>query len=269
MSAPEGTCRLCLVDGKLTYEHVPPDGAGNNQKTITSRFEEWFSPTKWTGKGPQEQRGAGAHTLCGDCNSRVTGAWYVPEYIRWARAGLSLIQDIPAGCKVATIEMDGTYPLRFVKQVIAMFFSVNSLEFSRKNRDLATFVLDRDRSGLPSGYDVHLALVRGRRARSIGVAGIISNGQNYLVTEVAFPPFGLWMTIGTPSNDMGRITTFGSCEYDEQRSVKLDVLVGEVFSPYPCDYRSEADIRAARKARSDEGGKPLPAQPDDQEPAEG
>jgi len=58
-----GTCRLCLVEGKMSFEHVPPQSAGNNRKIVLSPFEEWFSPDKWSGRGPQNQRGAGGHTL--------------------------------------------------------------------------------------------------------------------------------------------------------------------------------------------------------------
>jgi hypothetical protein len=246
---PDGPCKLCLAEGKLTFEHIPPEAAGNDQKVISAAFEEWFSPTKWTGKGAQQQRGAGDHTLCADCNNRVTGRWYVPEYVKWAQAALGLLQSIPPEAKMAELEINGGFPLRFIKQVVAMLFSVNSIEFAQKNRELAKFVLERDAVGLPEGHEVYLALVRGRMMRGVGLAGVLdtASGNSYGITEVAFPPFGHSMRIGeiTPE-PLGRITEFATVGYDDRRKVVLRVLVGEVFSPYPGDYRSKAEIEATR-----------------------
>jgi hypothetical protein len=58
-----GDCHICGVHGPLSYEHVPPEAAFNDRMAVKANMGEWFSEGKWTGKGQQQQRGAGEYTL--------------------------------------------------------------------------------------------------------------------------------------------------------------------------------------------------------------
>jgi hypothetical protein len=69
---------------------------------------------------------------------------------------------------------------------------------------------------------------------------------------VAYPPFGLMLTIDTPlGEDFGRISHFGQFDYNERAEVRVVALVGEVHTPYPGDYRTlEEVLREAAKDRN-------------------
>jgi hypothetical protein len=84
-----GRCRICGKDGDLSFEHVPPQKAFNDQRLIAYSVEGWV--TKKAAKGRQFQGGAGAYTLCRQCNSD-TGAWYANEFVTWSLIGADVLQ---------------------------------------------------------------------------------------------------------------------------------------------------------------------------------
>jgi hypothetical protein len=86
-----GICRLCGNYGKLSFEHVPPESAFNDQRILVSSFEQMLTrehPDEF--KGRQQQRGAGDYTLCGKCNND-TGHWYVPAFTSWAQQAMRVV----------------------------------------------------------------------------------------------------------------------------------------------------------------------------------
>lgn len=89
------------------------------------------------------------HTLCAKCNND-TGAWYGPAYVDWAQQGMRLLMASRGHPTLA--HPYRIHPLRVIKQVVTMFFSVNSDLFHTKNEDLVRFVLNRYEVGIPSKY---------------------------------------------------------------------------------------------------------------------
>lgn len=66
----------------------PTAGAGNTDPVWAQNMDQWLSAgpayaRKGQPLGRQQQRGAGGHLLCGQCNSLI-GTTLVPEYARWA-----------------------------------------------------------------------------------------------------------------------------------------------------------------------------------------
>jgi hypothetical protein len=87
-----GVCHLCGVNGKLSFEHVPPEAAFNDQRVLESDIhrliggdliKELEKPT-----GKYNQRGAGKYTLCDRCNTS-TGGWYGGFLRRVRQTGVS------------------------------------------------------------------------------------------------------------------------------------------------------------------------------------
>jgi hypothetical protein len=108
---------------------------------------------------------------------------------------------------------------------------------------LVKFVLDRWAKGLPPEYNIYMTVVGGG-ARSSGLsAGLqLDQGRTSVVTEVAYP-FALLMTLGPDwRDDLGRITHFADCGYDEQRDVRVRLVAGEIVTPYPQDYRTREQV---------------------------
>jgi hypothetical protein len=59
-----GICRLCGTHGKLSFEHVPPESAFNDQRILRSTFEQVLAKEDNLDdlEGSVQQRGAGAYT---------------------------------------------------------------------------------------------------------------------------------------------------------------------------------------------------------------
>jgi hypothetical protein len=142
----------------------------------------------------------------------------------------------------------GPYPLRFMKQVVAMMLATSPPSLGENHPELAEFVLDRHRIGLPETFAFYLSLYAGPQARMTGVAGRLQwdpppTRMDTLV-EVAWPPFAYAMTIDSeplavPSSD---ITAFTTVPYEARADIDLQLLVGFGHTLYPADYRTRAMI---------------------------
>jgi hypothetical protein len=245
----DGQCRLCGINGRLSFEHVPPQAAFNDKRVVKARMGEWFSDAKWSGKGEYQQGGAGDYTLCVTCNND-TGTWYGAEYVEWVRRAFEMLDRVPGGrlapAGLVPVTFSGVRPLRFLKQAVTMIFSANGPGFAEKNEELVRFVLNREARHLPALYDVYLTLVRGQHARKVGVGGMLrfDSQDHVLLSEVAHPPFRIVLTIDSPPlKDHGRISHFGACGIDDEADVTLLLSTGEIYSPYPSDFRGGASFR--------------------------
>jgi hypothetical protein len=82
-------CRLCGMIKSLTFEHVPPKAAFNHYPRFYPNTREMID-ARYRGAPPpsivEEPRGAGAYTLCGECNTK-RGARYAREFMDWAVSG--------------------------------------------------------------------------------------------------------------------------------------------------------------------------------------
>lgn len=86
-----GTCRICGEHRELTYEHVPPQCAFNNEPAKVYKLDEWVvlqngGPARYE----NQQRGSGYVTLCSDCNNRRGGAWNVGDFCLWTKTAAVL-----------------------------------------------------------------------------------------------------------------------------------------------------------------------------------
>jgi hypothetical protein len=248
---------------------VPHKKAFNQEKTISYGMIDWLERSR-TGtfqrKGPIQQGGVRRYTLCEDCNNK-TGHWYGDEYVKWSHAAVGIIQQHfsdpdslgkDPDPKWARLIFKQVYPLRFLKAVTTLLFSVNSPEFRLSHLDLATFVLDKDRMGLPDRYKFYLSLFLGPISRYVGVAGKldVNSGLMAHLTEFSYPPLSCLLTIDTPQfvQPCGVISRFADFRYDQRADIEIDVLVGFGCTPYPGDYRSQAAIDAGQA----DVPKPLP-----------
>jgi hypothetical protein len=238
---PNGKCRICGIVGSLSWEHVPPEAAYNDARVVRAAQEQMLKPGLWDGvRGEVRQRGSGGFTLCERCNS-TTGSWYGAEYVAWAKQGLERLQRIPDREEAPFFVPFRGRPLRFLKQVVTMFFSVNNDAFADHHPELVKFVRDRSTTGLPRKYKVDLVLVRGAFARSSGFSAMsnLERGTTEIASEVAHYPFALRLILGdVRSERRGAIEHFSQLGGDERREVWLYTVVGHVATKYPGDYRS-------------------------------
>lgn len=199
-----------------------------------------------TGKqrGQYQQAGMGAFTLCESCNSR-TGDWYATEYVRWARQAVIFLQNSPHRDQFVQISIANCYPLRFLKQAITMFFSVNDSEiFLQRHPELSRFVLNPESTGLAPEYDVYCSLYRGPIARHSGISTVYTIGRGTeVLTEIAHVPFALLLVFNAPYDaSLTRISHFANYRFDEKCDIVLELFIGEGHTPFPKDFRTKKQV---------------------------
>jgi hypothetical protein len=251
-----GKCRICGKDSDLSFEHVPPQKAFNNQRLIAYSVEGWV--TKKEVKGRPFQRGAGAYTLCKQCNND-TGAWYANEFVKWSLVGADVLQLLEqqkeqfGNLSEIMVVFQDVYPVRFLKQIITCFFSVmganTDAAFAAMNPDLVRFVLDRDGTYLPESYHFYLKLYQKSILRRYPMGGKITitytkteNGISLLgatsavFSEITHFPFALIMTQDKVLPEATDITHFKNYKYDDLTDISLRLSIGQGRNPYPGSY---------------------------------
>lgn len=239
-----GICRICGRNTILTEEHVPPQKAFNKFPTILARFEDLINmDPREPPKGKRKQGGTSMYTLCAKCNND-TGAWYGGAYVDWAHQGMRLLAA--SGGQPTLAHTYQVYPLRVIKQVVTMFFSVNTEKFQSRNEDLVRFVLNRKDVGLPPKYRLFAYYHITPAIRHVGLGAIyrIDVGRSILLSEIASIPFGFVLTIDSPPPDrkLCEITHFTRYGYGHLADVGLQLPPLPVHLAFPGDYRTIPEI---------------------------
>jgi len=235
-----GICGACGQEKQLSREHVPPQSAFNKETVIGYKLGDYLVEGKKV-KVAQYQGGYNKLTLCKQCNND-TGTWYAGEYLKWAE----IFDDVMvhtrshkaefAGVSEIALTLKDVYPLKFLKQVVTCFLSVNYLQskkgqavgmpFIKQNPELGKFVLDRHRKIFPDNYQFYLRLSQSREIRHMfdlaaklsvttGSGGLKAGPVVYF-SEMTHPPMSLGMTTdGGDFPDMTNITHFKNYDYDE------------------------------------------------------
>ena len=257
-----GTCPVCGEYTDLTFEHIPPAAAFNNDPVRALSGQQWVdNMTGATWRGRVQQRGVGRVATCGRCNN-VTGGWYGGEYVRWARWAADMLvryrspeslDNSPARHHIVAPLM-GVRPLLFLKQVVYMFVVVNGTGFGDVNEVLRRFVLSREATDFPSRFHVHLALYWGPQGRLVGGSAKLdlARGVSAYLSEVALFPFACALRIGERLPDLPpcEISWFSRFGADEEVDLELNLLIGFGHTQIECDYRSQAALNQQLAADS-------------------
>lgn len=240
-----GICVICGKYGQLTEEHVPPKRAFNTHRYhiyLLNDQDPFAKPIKeW-----HRQGGIRFMTLCPKCNND-TGSWYASAYIDWCYFGMDILRR--SGGRPSLYYFNKIYPLRVLKQIIVMMFSVNSKVFRASNPYLEKFVLDKTQNHLPKEYSVYMYYnVEGRqRYQGYTVSG--SPGKISVLCEITFPPYGFVLTLQKskcPDPRLTDISYFADFSYDTEWEVDLNLNPLPTWIPnFPGDYRQKEDIKRA------------------------
>ena len=258
----KGHCNICGKHEELTREHVPPKSAFNRVPIETYNYFTGKTEGNWNEQ--YHHKGVSHYTLCERCN-RKTGRWYGTEFAPWVRQSMICLQRAQNSPFVDCTFQD-IYPLRIIKQVICMLFSVNPDGFRNKHEKLVNFVQDKY-SRLDSGVRIFVFLtVEGHRSGGgwfVGPADPISTGdinliENYIEkvraqiesgltpSEIAHPPLGYIVTFDAAPLDsrLVEISHFGrQYGYKEKApTLELTLPILPIVSPYPGDYRGGGQI---------------------------
>jgi len=244
-----GKCHICGNTGPLSFEHVPPRRAFNDRPVIRAQFEELvgLGPDEPI-KGKTQQRGIGEYTLCPRCNND-TGSWYGKNFVDWCYQGYEILSR--SNGQPSLIYLNYIFPLRIIKQIIAMFFSINGPEFSQANPELVKFILNRDYRYISPKYRFFVYYNTGGRLRSSGVSAMvdINTGSVCVLSEMNYFPYGYVMTFESapPDPRLFEITHFSRYGYNtfEVMGLKLPVLPTHLW--FPGDYRTREQILRKRE----------------------
>jgi hypothetical protein len=260
-----GTCHICRKHTKLSFEHIPPRAAFNNCPAVSKHIFELINkhPDNYLEeKGKKSQRGFGAYTLCEACNSK-TGRWYGTAFAEWAHQGMDILEH--ACSQPSLYYRSHIFPLRVLKQIICMFFSITDNVFAYNHPDLVGFVLNKNKCYLNSDIRIFAYYNVGPHGRYIGGASIetikpeeinrhtIENlvrqiqsdhEKGRVLSEIACIPLGYVMSFGSKAPDyrLADISCFAKYRYDDYTSIPLRLPVLSVDSKFPADYRNREQI---------------------------
>ncbi len=266
-----GNCHICGENKKLSFEHVPPSSAFNDCPAVSKHIFELINKNPdsyFEKKGKISQRGIGAYTLCEKCNND-TGTWYGDAFVRWAHQGmdiLKLTQGSPSLYYTFHI-----FPLRVIKQIICMFFSITDDQFGYNHPDLVKFVLNKNECYFYPEIRILAYFNNSKRGRYIGGASgtrirpdeislnTLENlnrkadsalEKSRLLSELACRPLGYVMTFDPepPDDQLVDISFFAKYPYADWTSISLQLPVFPVYTYFPGDYRSRNQVQHDAKA---------------------
>lgn len=243
-----GICKLCKKQKPLTYEHIPPKSAFNNN----TRFYELnskdyyqnamdYSEGKLKPKSRIEQGGFGNHCLCNECNGYL-GQKYVRDYKKFAEISYGIINQYQ-DAKCYEFDISDINLLKFIKQIIAIFICCNNSNFTKTYDGLIEFVMDEKSNKLSDRYRIYMYLNH---------EGNIRNG-NIMYTnlcgakcEFTFKPFGFVLNMDNPKPilELSDVTSFKYYN-PEIKHQKLMIKLNKypTILPFPLDYRSKDEIK--------------------------
>jgi hypothetical protein len=243
-----GTCHICGRYKELTFEHSPPKSAYNSEAVrVLGYVVEWRAFTTGASAGTVQPHGAGDHTLCNDCNERVTGSRYGTDYVNWivqVKKGLDR-SNAKIG-EILSMDFPKLRPLRLLKQIVAFMLCANPPVWGEAHKELRKYVLKRDERNLPDKYRLFMFLTKGPFGRSIGTAGVLNvkTGKHLVVTEVSFPPCGFILAEDSaPEAYLQPINHFNHYNFDQKATVYLKLPIYGVSTPFPCDFRSLEQVK--------------------------
>jgi hypothetical protein len=256
LSTINGICAICGTFGKLSKEHIPPKKAYNEsyfyQLSLAKYLKHQDSVLDFKSPNIQKelkrkQGGIKFNTLCIQCNND-TGSWYADSYIDWVNQGMSIL--LRSNKQPSLFYPTYIYPLRIIKQIVAMFFSVNAYDLQAQDHELVKFLKNKEERFLPHKYRIYTYYnIEGpHRFIRFSAVGSLTTSQIDYFSEIAYPPLGFVMTINSPSPDnrLTDITHFASYRYNDwidhiQRFATLPTYLPIA----PGDYRSKSEIQDA------------------------
>ena len=147
-----GPCNICKSVGKLTWDHVPPQGSIQikpmQQQTILQKLA--------TGHGGDHeysisQNGVKFRTLCGQCNNKLLGKRYDPVLKEFTA---SLTCNVTSGLSLPPVVHIETRPAHLVRAVFGHLLATKGkIQDTVPDQQMRSFFLD-DNVTVPDGLKV-------------------------------------------------------------------------------------------------------------------
>ena len=271
---PTGPCRICGEENALTFEHLPPKVAFNRYPIAAAHLHDLINvhPADYAGRRhPNFQSGFGLHVLCSSCNNN-TGSWYATGFASWVNQSLRILRRAGnASGKTVECHFD-IYPLRVIKQICAMFLSLNDPDFRSIHDYLSHFVLNKYRIGLDPSIQISAYLTPGPHLRYSSqklpqhmspdyatpdrLDSMINEADKTMKrrefpTEISFPPLGYAMTFrqDVAEEERADISYFALSDYNQKISLPVSLPVLPIHTWFYGDYRTLEEIGSRSRRR--------------------
>jgi len=213
------------------------------KEIIGSESFPWDFSSK---KGKQLQKGIGFYTLCEKRNNN-TGHLYGSSFVEFTYQGYKETYNVKTESnELINLNFKNVYPLKIIKQIITMFLSVNPPGLSKVHTELRDLVLSKEKKGLSEKkFGFYIYVLRGTILRYIGIGGILFSDKSIrIISEISAPPFGYVLEINPADKSKYCDITFfaNQYEYDEKRTISLNIPILENNSIFPVDYRTREQI---------------------------
>ena len=158
--------------------------------------------------------------MCRECNNS-TGSWYGNAYVDFAYKAHKAIQTIERD-EFDRIGFNEIYPLRFIKQVISMFCSINHGYMNPLFEPLREFVLNKEKIGLDKAkYKLCMYLTDSRIMKYNGLSVVlnlkVAPVESMALSEITAYPFGFILYLNPTDTWEYKgvdITKLADCDYD-------------------------------------------------------
>lgn len=254
-----GKCHLCGKEGKLTFEHLPPEKANNNREAhaiVGDVLMEHIGGTKdpWDLNGLRYknlQRGMGGYTLCSECNNN-TGNWYANDYINFVNTiGYVLNNKINLEKTEAIhMELKEMYPLRIIKQILCMFVSTMHPQFLDAHPDLREFIMNKESNNFDiQKYRISMYILKEPHNGWSGLTVMMyANNKMKTVAYMDLYPVGYILEINPTEDkfncvlDISNMATDFSYDFRGIMGITLNILERNSF--FVGDFRTKEEIKS-------------------------
>lgn len=217
----KGICRICGLNKKLTFEHVPPESAFNSAPIFIQKHYHLHDKESYLyGKRHLSNRGAGGYYTCVDCNNN-TGSWYGESYKKFVYIGVVALRRRVYASKYIEFEY-AIQPLNILKQVMAMFMAIDSSKQLLELKGLKEFVLNKNLQEFPIGLRIYIYQTNSISIRN-GWSVMRTEKGYHTVGELTFSPFGFVYTLNSQPirEDYYEITPFKDYKFNQSIQTRL------------------------------------------------
>ncbi len=256
----DGVCAICLNQGELSFEHVPPRRAFNNRPAVAHTLRGFHLGNAHKKYPPllRGHGGIGRRSICVACNGK-TGTWYGEAFAEWTTQCLRFASRVD---KDQLLLLPFTVrPLNVLKQILTMAIAIAGHRKSWPQIDtMRRFVLQPQSMQLPNQVVIrayfnptdpdrgHDHLTQNRLTGSCSVLDVSTGTSVFVFAEIAFPPMGYVVYFAEPGANVSEdftslcdLRSFLHSYYNRETSLFLSLPVRYPFGPAPGYYPNLRD----------------------------